>query len=124
MIVRFAASKHVLPVETGGGLRVPTILPLFPSLVATDAAVADWDTATEEDCEGQTDPLANVTDRGVVMRQAPRAPLIAGYESLQRRTLESGGSESLGLEVVGRDGVVDPPKESDPNIGVVNLSVE
>ncbi|KAK4331259.1 hypothetical protein RTBOTA2_006957 [Rhodotorula toruloides] len=43
-----------------GGLRVPTILPLFPSLVATDAAVADWDTATEEDCEGQTDPLANV----------------------------------------------------------------
>ncbi|KAK4331273.1 hypothetical protein RTBOTA2_006965 [Rhodotorula toruloides] len=42
-----------------GGLRVPTILPLFPSLVATDAAVADWDTATEEDCEGQTDPLAN-----------------------------------------------------------------
>jgi hypothetical protein len=33
-------------------------------------------------------------------------------------------SISLGLEVVGRDGVVDPPKESDPNIGVVNLSVE
>jgi hypothetical protein len=46
-----------------GGLRVPTILPLFPSLVATDAAVADWDTATEEDCEGQTDPLANVGEQ-------------------------------------------------------------
>jgi hypothetical protein len=46
-----------------GSLRVPTILPLFPSLVAIDPAVADWDTATKEDCVGQTDPLANVGEQ-------------------------------------------------------------
>jgi hypothetical protein len=84
-----AASQSFGPFgPLSGSLRVPTILPLFPSLVAIDPAVANWGKATEEDCVGQTDPLAEIGEQHS-FRFSPRQLIYRLYSRLDRNPSSS-----------------------------------